>query len=194
MRLHVCILCDSRWVPRWAGKEQNAAGGHGSHTPRHSEHVMTKKTPWNSHTQVWLPCPRWRWCLPLPGDAHTYTQDDQYFLLKPHRTPSATTTLTLRWQSTSVHVLVRCKLELPNTSICLFWVHLVLQILFYAIPAFYAVFSLLWCKLGFMYQFKGFKFVLSEGLCKTAGSGLSEWNFIYPQLHSQPIHWNIMYI
>ena len=41
--LHVCILCASRWVPRWAGKEQNAAGGHGSHTPRHSEHVMTKK-------------------------------------------------------------------------------------------------------------------------------------------------------
>ena len=51
-RLHECILCDSRWVPRWAGKEQNAAGGHGSHTPRHSEHVMTKKICQHLHTHT----------------------------------------------------------------------------------------------------------------------------------------------
>ena len=161
MRLHVCILCDSRWVPRWAGKEQNAAGGHGSHTPRHSEHVMTKKTPWNSHTQVWLPCPRWRWCLPLPGDAHTYTQDDQYFLLKPHRTPSATTTLTLRWQSTSVHVLVRCKLEHPQYILVTVsgtsWLaHMLFQL--FMLNFLYCGVNWAPCNNTSRWQFKGFKF------------------------------------
>ena len=161
MRLQVCILCDSRWVPRWAGKEQNAAGGHGSHTPRHSEHVMTKKNTmkFSFHTQVWLLCIRDDdVCHSLPGDdAHTKGPTKRPTRQTPHRTINLSflnhielhqqpqPTLTLRWQSTSVPVLVRCKLKHPQY---LFRVRLCLLIWLKAIPTFYAAFNLPWCKPG----------------------------------------------
>ena len=117
-----------------------------------------KKTPWNFHfhTQVWLPRPRW-WCLPLCPVMRTQGPTKRPTRQTPHRTINLSflnhielhqqpqPTLTLRWQSTSVPVLVRCKLKHLQY---LFRVRLCLLIWLKAIPTFYAAFNLPWCKPG----------------------------------------------
>ena len=117
----------------------------------------------------------------LPGDAHT--QDDQYFLLKPHPTTSATTTLSLRWQSTSVPVLVRCLVEHPQYILLSVSGMSLLTSLVISYSCFISLFNTV-VSIGFhvsIYEDDNFKVlvVLTAGLC----CGLSEFYFIYPQVH-----------